>query len=795
MDSSVISDLIEELQKPGELNGTVRSKLMEVLRSYEERNVRDNLIKSLTEISKGMVSAKNWTKLLRASFRKLGKGILADRICYYELSPENGTGSKGMTLKVEWNSEHALEEFGITSRRILPDDLYYELFTTLQNRSPFQTFRSHQHKGELKNLMVDDGVNTLLLLPVILSDSLYGIIRIDTCKHFRSWSDREISLLQPIVFQVRNLLEKRNMEKQIFNIHNQARIGTWEMDLDNNGVIWSPITKEIFGFPPDTKPDMDMIMEIFANEESQKKVLEAVERAKTTGEPYDMELQVRTANGEYKWIRDTGQAEIRNGKCVRLYGIVQDIHKRKVAELESQKNKQLLEAITQKTDVAVWVRNYSGEIIFVNREWKKIFGLDKEHLEGKNVYDLFEKKVADDLIKSDRKVLQMNDQVVFEEYIDTAQGHRHYMVNKFPIVGIPGLEDAAGGIGTDITEIKKTEKQLQRAEQKLRDIIEHSTNLFYTHNIENELTYVSPQSVEFLGYEPHEARRRWIEFVTDHPANEYGIKCTQKAIETGKTQPPFELQLKKGNGEIIWVEVNEAPVVKDGKTVSIAGSLTDITERKKAQEAIKANLKEKNTLLAEIHHRVKNNLAVVASLMQLQAMESTSEELEEQLIESVLRIKSMASIHEHLYKTDTFSRLNFGNNLKGLISDIINTMQYSSQIDLKFEFEDVFLNVNQAIPSSLIINEVVTNIIKHGFKGLKSGYILATLSQTGDEITLKIEDNGRGFPDDFNPDSTNTLGMQLIKTLTTQLEGTYNYTSLDKGVRFSLTFQANQLPS
>lgn len=235
--------------------------------------------------------------------------------------------------------------------------------------------------------------------------------------------------------------------------------------------------------------------------------------------------------------------------------------------------------------------------------------------------------------------------------------------------------------------------------------------------------------------------------------------------------------------------MNEAPVVKNGKTISIAGSLTDITERKKAQESIRSNLKEKETLLAEIHHRVKNNLAVVASLMQLQAMESDSPELQDELIESVLRIKSMASIHEHLYKAEIFSKLDLAGNLKSLVRDVIDTMQYSSDISLKFDCDEVYLNINQAIPCSLILNEVITNIIKHAFKELEKGEISLQLHQDEkDMVAIKVQDNGRGLPEGFDQNELSTLGMQLIKTLSAQLSAEYRYESLEKGTEFTLRF-------
>jgi PAS domain S-box-containing protein len=135
----------------------------------------------------------------------------------------------------------------------------------------------------------------------------------------------------------------------------------------------------------------------------------------------------------------------------------------------------------------------------------------------------------------------------------------------------------------DVTARKEAEVSLADSERKLRAIVEHSTNLFYSHTPDHVLTYVSPQTRQFFDCEPEEALVRWTEFLTDNPQNAIGMQLTEKAIETGEVQPPYELELVGKKGRVIWVSVHESPVVVDGKTVSIVGSLTDITRRKRSE--------------------------------------------------------------------------------------------------------------------------------------------------------------------------------------------------------------------
>jgi PAS domain S-box-containing protein len=138
------------------------------------------------------------------------------------------------------------------------------------------------------------------------------------------------------------------------------------------------------------------------------------------------------------------------------------------------------------------------------------------------------------------------------------------------------------GFINDITERRETE-------EKLHFVTENSTNMFYSHTPDHVLNYLSPQIKNILGYEIEEAFKNWTELATDHPANQQGLEITERAIKTGEAQPPYELQLRHKDGHLVWVEVHEAPAVESGKTVAIVGSITDITDRKEAEEKLKAS--------------------------------------------------------------------------------------------------------------------------------------------------------------------------------------------------------------
>jgi two-component sensor histidine kinase len=211
------------------------------------------------------------------------------------------------------------------------------------------------------------------------------------------------------------------------------------------------------------------------------------------------------------------------------------------------------------------------------------------------------------------------------------------------------------------------------------------------------------------------------------------------------------------------------------------------------QVELEGSLSEKETLLAEIHHRVKNNLAVISGMLQMQSIKEPSKEIQKKLIDSTLRIKSMANIHEQLYQSHSFSNISFDEGLQNLIETILRTMGTRSKIDTRFQLDPVKLNIKQAIPCSLIVNEVVTNAIKHAFNDQKNGEISVTLTKNEDHVLLEISDNGSGFKKKKGPNTS--LGTELIDTLARQLQATYHYGSHPngKGTLFSLKFENTSL--
>jgi two-component sensor histidine kinase/CheY-like chemotaxis protein len=212
-------------------------------------------------------------------------------------------------------------------------------------------------------------------------------------------------------------------------------------------------------------------------------------------------------------------------------------------------------------------------------------------------------------------------------------------------------------------------------------------------------------------------------------------------------------------------------------------------ERKRAEEQIKASLREKEALLQEIHHRVKNNLQITCSLLNLQSLQVEDPQAIEILQDSQNRIYSMALVHEKLYQSESLTRIDFGEYIRSLAEDLLRTYSIRAQaITLEIQAGNVFLGIDSAVPCGLLLNELLTNTLKHAFPENRRGEVRVELHADSDRrIILVVADNGVGFPEDWDLSNPPSLGMQLVNSLVSQLDGTIDLNS-SRGTEFRITF-------
>ncbi|KAF5080503.1 Histidine kinase [anaerobic digester metagenome] len=343
----------------------------------------------------------------------------------------------------------------------------------------------------------------------------------------------------------------------------------------------------------------------------------------------------------------------------------------------------------------------------------------------------------------------------------------------------------------NLVSIKRSEKDLKESERKFREIFNKandmiSVNVMNEDGIPGKFLEVNEVVSKRLGYTNEELLSMTPSDLVSPEKSDLIQVNAEKLFKKG--QNTFEIVLVTKDGKEIPVEVNNHFIDYNGKRVSLAVS-RDITDRKKSEEQLKASLEEKIVLLREIHHRVNNNLQIISSLFNLQS-NYVDENSKDILMASQSRVKSMAMIHEKLYQSPDMTRINMKDYIESFVSGLFSLyMAETTAIHLQTDLEDIEMGIDTAIPVGLIINELVTNSLKHAFPaGNEGGIIEISFRKEGELLTLKIADNGIGLPERRKIETKKSLGLQLVSNLVNQLDGTM-MVSGENGTEVKLQFE------
>lgn len=314
-----------------------------------------------------------------------------------------------------------------------------------------------------------------------------------------------------------------------------------------------------------------------------------------------------------------------------------------------------------------------------------------------------------------------------------------------------------------------------KSEERFRRVVEAAPNAMVMVNAAGVIEMVNAQAERVFGYSREEMLGRSVEmlvpdrFRQDHPRLRATFNADPHSRPMGAGR---DLNARRKDGSEFPVEIGLNPIdTEDGPMVLSA--IVDISDRKQKEEKIRAALREKEILLGEIHHRVKNNLQIVDSLLDLQLSKLDDPLVAGMLRDSQSRIRSMVLIHQTLYQSKDFARVDFAAFLDSLIPTLVASYGLdSNRIALSLEVGNVQLPLNAAIPCGLIVNELVTNVFKHAFPDGRRGGIWVSLVNGGENrVELSVTDDGVGLPPGLDVENTATLGLQLVCLLADQLGG------------------------
>jgi PAS domain S-box-containing protein len=459
-----------------------------------------------------------------------------------------------------------------------------------------------------------------------------------------------------------------------------------------------------------------------------------------------LEWPARRKDGSRFWVELNGTRMIIGTRdCLLL--VVRDITARKQAEEALRVTNDVFSLFMRHSPIYTFIKEVTPTRSFVlqaSDNYHEMIGVSGGEMIGKTMSELFPAEFAAKITADDWATVSCSKVVELEEEFNG----RSYTTIKFPI--LQGDKALLAGYTIDITERKQGEEALKLSEDKYRSLVESSSDAIFMLDTQRIITSCNQAFLDLFGYEREEVENRSVRLihVSDASFEAYG----QKAYSVVQKQGTFrtEWNFARKDGTTVDVEsVTFAIKGPDGAIKKLAGIIRDITERKQSEEKIKASLKEKEVLLKEIHHRVKNNLQIVSSLLFLQETRTEHPVAAAVLKESRNRVKSMALIHERLYQSPNLGSVDMGKYTRNLVSDLRRSYgAENSLVRLTVTVEDITLGITEAIPCGLIINELVSNALKHAFPKGRAGELTIQLVRGNtNQITLTVSDNGIGFPE------------------------------------------------
>ena len=497
--------------------------------------------------------------------------------------------------------------------------------------------------------------------------------------------------------------------------------------------------------------------------------------------------------GIIKWAGGVGGALIIISGLMFFWNrkLVQEILQRKKVENALRESEEQFRLVfEQSRDAIFWADPETGIFIKCNAKAEELTERPREELIGMNQICL--SPPEQDGAELFRRATTTLGGGIIEGIVSSSTGKRTPVRVSTTLVNL-GSSQVVQGIFHDITELKKVETALRASEERNRYIIDTSLEGVWIGDDKRRTTYVNKRFAQMLGYEPEEMLgRETSDFVIPEQLSDHFEKLVVPQHQTRI----YELCLQKRDGSRLWVIISARGMFdKKGQLICSFAMFTDINERKQAEDALRASVLEKEILLKEVHHRVKNNLAAIIGLVDMQGLTMDIEPARTALSELSARIKSMSLVHEQLYQSENFSRIDFQNYLEALSNGLRLSYGDNRDINISVHAQGIELGLDSAIPCGLIVTELVTNAYKYAFPGGRQRpganrcEITVVMDRDDAAYVLTVADNGIGLSSDVDWRMTETLGMLLVRMLGEhQLQGVIELDTRE-GTAFKLWFR------
>ncbi|BBD60907.1 two-component sensor histidine kinase [Nostoc sp. HK-01] len=612
---------------------------------------------------------------------------------------------------------------------------------------------------------------------------------------------KEIRIADQVMNLVRitDISDRKRTEAALTKSEEQQRltlefthIGIWDWNLQTNEVIWNDKLYHLLGLDPETSTAKYQLWHDAIHPDDVENVEKAVLQALTTHTNFDAEYRVILPNGEILWLLGKGRGIYDTAdQPIRMLGVIIDISDRKLAEQALQDKENFLRSIYDGVGQSIFVVDVVDDdfcYVGFNHTHEELTGLRSNELQGKTPEQVLPLDAAVIIRQHYQNCLAAGTTITYNECLPFKGQETWWMTSLTPLRDESSSIYRIVGSSINITEQQRAQQMLELQAVITRNMAE---GICLVRANDGIIVYANPKFEKMFSYDTDELNGLHISIINyaDDQAKAEEVNQAIRAAVLEHGEASYEVHNVKKNGTPFWCSATTSVFEHPEYGKVFVAVHQDITEQKQAEKKIKASLKEKEVLLKEIHHRVKNNLGIVSSLLQMQCRRTQDPQASEILRDSQNRIASIALVHEKLYRSADLANIDFSQYIPDLTTHLFDSYNITPNcIKLKIQVNGASLDIETAIPCGLIINELVSNALKYAFTNQSTGEILVSLAQQEhDNLILTVRDNGIGLPQDFNSKNTKTLGIILVQGLVKQLRGKIEINS-QQGAEFKITF-------
>lgn len=607
--------------------------------------------------------------------------------------------------------------------------------------------------------------------------------------------------------------ELKASEERYRNLFENNLAAVFRSEVGGGLVDVNQALVDIFGFSSIDELKQAGAKQLYYSEEERNAYLRELRKK---GYVKNYQMRMKRKDGAEIWIMENVMLvkDIRSKKEY-IEGTLIDITETKRMEQALREREENYKSLIEHTPDGILIHDEKGETLYANPAALNMIGLNSlEATHEKNLMHYVLPEYHEQLRGRKKEMEEKKDPPFFAIKIrrpDEKVIEVEIKTNRITYLGKPVVEvvmhdsslqrqlerehmrlqveeETNRELKREIASHIRTRQRLNSNQKYTRLLLDSSIDMIFACDENGRITEFNTAAQKTFGYSPEEMMNKDISILYEDKGHSERIGAL--IFEDGNFMG--EAEYVKKNGETFTAYLNAALLKNErGEIIGTMSISRDITRIKETEEHLKKSVHEKETLIKEIHHRVKNNMQVISSILKLQSAYVTDKKTLELLDECRNRIASMAFIHATLYMTKDFTSINFADYVSNIAGNLHQSYVSSDKkIALKLDVPDVFLHIDDAIPCGLIINELLTNSFKYGFAKKKKGTVGISVKVKKENIILAIWDNGAGFPKKMDFRNTESLGLQLVNSLTEQLGGKIKLESKqNEGTRFIIAFR------